>query len=337
MVSPFIGAIAAGNCTILKPAEQAAATADVIAEIVEAVFPPEYAAVCRGGHEVTRELLAEEFDYIFYTGGTAGGKLVARSAAEHFTPTTLELGGKNPCIVDDDAKIDLAAKRIVWGKFLNAGQTCCAPDYILAHRSLRDALIERMKHWITAFYGDDPRISPDFPRIISSHHCERLAGLMNGSEILCGGTVSIEERYVAPTILVPASNDAPVMGEEIFGPLLPVLTVDSPDEAVAFVAKRPKPLALYYFSNGRKHLDSVLAMTSSGGVCVNETIMHFINPDMPFGGVGASGHGAYHGKRSFDTFTHYKPVMLKSNLIDLPTRYPPNLDGKLKMLDMMGM
>ncbi len=335
MMSPFAGAIAAGNCAILKPAEQAPATADVIEKIISEVFPAGHAAVCRGGHEMTRELLSEEFDYLFYTGGPAGAKIIMKAAAEHLTPLTLELGGKSPCFVDSDAKLDLAAKRIVWGKYLNAGQTCVAPDYVLAHKAVRNELVERLKYWIHRFYGEDPFTSEDYPRIINRRHCERLAALMNGSEILCGGTVNLEENYIAPTLLAPLEKDAPVMQEEIFGPLLPILEVASPDEAIEFIRKRPKPLALYYFSDTRKNLNRILSETSSGGVAVNETITHLINPEMPFGGVGASGFGAYHGKKTFDTFTHEKPVMIKSNRIDLPMRYPPNLNKNLKILDLI--
>ena len=336
LFSPFLGAVAAGNCVILKPAEQAPATAEISRRIVEAVFPEEYAAVCCGGHDTTNELLAEPFDYIFYTGGPGGAEIVARAAAEHFTPTTLELGGKSPCIVDADAKIDLAAKRIVWGKFLNAGQTCVAPDYILVHKSVKAELPERLRYWIRRFYGEDPEHSMDYPRIINEKHCERLKALLAGSEILSGGTVHPGNRYLEPTLLRPLSEDAPVMKQEIFGPLLPILEVESLDEAIAFVARRPKPLALYYFSNGLRDLEKLLARTSSGGVAVNETVTHIINPGLPFGGVGASGHGAYHGRKSFDTFTHYKSVMIKSNRIDMPLRYPPNLERNLKLLDMLG-
>lgn len=333
LFSPFIGACRRQLRHSSSPAEQAPATAEIAAKIVAAVFPPEYASVCNGGHEMTQELLAEEFDCIFYTGGSAGAKFIARAAAEHFTPLTLELGGKSPCIVDADAKIDLAAKRIVWGKFLNAGQTCVAPDYLLVHKTARDKLLDRLRHWIRTFYGDNPKNSPDYPRIINAHHCERIAGLINGSEIFCGGGIDLEEKYIEPTILIPAGPDAPVMNEEIFGPLLPVLEVESLDEAITFVNKRPKPLALYYFSDGLRELEKLLTRTSSGGVAVNETITHLINPELPFGGVGASGYGAYHGRKTFDTFTHYKSVMIKSNLIDLPLRYPPNLNRNLKILD----
>ena len=336
LFAPFLGAVAAGNCVILKPAEQAPATAEAAKRIVEAVFPPEYVSVCCGGHDTTGELLAEPFDSIFYTGGPGGAKLVARAAAERFTPLTLELGGKSPCIVDADAKIDLTARRIVWGKFLNAGQTCVAPDYILAHKSIVMELTGRLKHWIRRFYGDNPETSPDYPRIISPAHCERLASLLPGSEILSGGRINPETKYAEPTLLRPLSENAPVMKEEIFGPLLPILEISSLDEAVSFVTNRPKPLALYYFSSGLRNLEHLLARTSSGGVAVNETVTHIINPELPFGGVGASGYGSYHGKRTFDTFTHYKPVMIKSGRIDLPLRYPPNLDRNLKILDLMG-
>ena len=336
LFAPLLGAVAAGNCVILKPAEQAPATAEIARKIIEAVFPAEYVAVCCGGHDLTNELLAEPFDYIFYTGGPCGAKIVARAAAEHFTPTTLELGGKSPCIVDVDAKIDLAAKRIVWGKFLNAGQTCVAPDYILVHKAVQRELVERLKYWIRRFYGEDPEQSGDYPRIISNAHCERLAALLADSEILAGGTICPEKKYAEPTLLRPLSEDAPVMRQEIFGPLLPILAIESLDEAIAFVARRPKPLALYYFSNGLRNLEKLLTHTSSGGVAVNETVTHIINPELPFGGVGASGHGSYHGKKSFDTFTHFKSVMIKSNRVDPPLRYPPNLNRNLKLLDMIG-
>ncbi|OQA83366.1 MAG: Aldehyde dehydrogenase [Lentisphaerae bacterium ADurb.Bin242] len=332
LFSPLAGAVAAGNCVVVKPAELAKATAAIAREIIEKVFPPEHVCVVQGGHEVSAELLRESYDYIFYTGGSSGAKVVMRAAAEHLTPLTLELGGKSPCIVDSDAKADLAAKRIVWGKFLNAGQTCVAPDYVLAHSSIREKLIESMLVHIRRFYGEDPAGSPDYPRIISAEHCDRLAALMGSGKILCGGTVDREKRFIPPTLLTDISPYSPVMQEEIFGPILPILPVESLDEAIRFVNERPKPLALYYFSGKLRQLDALLEKTSSGGVCVNETIMHFVNPSMPFGGVGASGFGAYHGKWSFDTFTHYKGIMLKADWLDLPMRYPPNLNRNLGLL-----
>lgn len=332
LFSPLAGAVAAGNCVVVKPAEQAHATAKIAQEIIEKVFCMEHVCVVQGGHEVSSELLREVYDYIFYTGGPSGAKIVMRAAAEHLTPLTLELGGKSPCIVDSDAKLELAAKRIVWGKFLNAGQTCVAPDYLLVHSSVQEKLIEFMCAHIRRFYGENPAESPDYPRIISAEHCDRLAALLGGGTILCGGTVDREKRFIAPTLLTNVSPYSPVMQEEIFGPILPILPFESLEEAIRFVNGRPKPLVLYYFSQKLRQLDTLLEKTSSGGVCVNETIMHFVNPKMPFGGVGASGFGAYHGKWSFDTFTHYKGIMVKANWIDLPMRYPPNLNRSLGLL-----
>jgi len=332
LFSPLAGAVAAGNCVVVKPAELAKATAEIAREIIEKVFPPEHVCVIPGGHDVSAELLRESYDYIFYTGGPSGAKVVMRAAAEYLTPLTLELGGKSPCIVDSDASVELSAKRIVWGKFLNAGQTCVAPDYVLAHSSIKEKLIDAMLAHIRRFYGDDPAASPDYPRIISPEHCDRLAALMGSGKVLCGGTFDREKRFIPPTLLTDVSPNSPVMQEEIFGPVLPVLPVDSLDEAIQFVNGRPKPLALYYFSGKKRRLDELLEKTSSGGVCVNETIMHLVNPSMPFGGVGASGFGAYHGKWSFDTFTHYKAVMVKADWLDLPMRYPPNLDRNLGLL-----
>lgn len=332
LFSPLAGAVAAGNCVVVKPAELAKATARIAGEIIESVFPPEHVCAVQGGREVTSELLRECYDYIFYTGGPSGAKVVMRAAAEYLTPLTLELGGKSPCIVDSDAAAELSAKRIVWGKFLNAGQTCVAPDYVLVHSSVREKLIEAMLGHIRRFYGEDPAASPDYPRIISAEHCDRLAALMGSGKALCGGSVDREKRFIPPTLLTDVSPNSPVMQEEIFGPILPILEVDSLDEAIRFVNGRPKPLALYYFSAKKRRLDELLEKTSSGGVCVNETIMHFVNPSLPFGGVGASGFGAYHGKLSFDTFTHYKGVMVKANWLDLPMRYPPNLNRSLGLL-----
>jgi aldehyde dehydrogenase (NAD+) len=327
MLMPLIGAVAAGNTVIAKPAEQAPATAAVLEKILSEAFTPEHVAVVQGGRETACELLQERFDYIFYTGGPGGGKAVLKAAAEFMTPVTLELGGKSPCIVDADARLDLAARRIVWGKFLNAGQTCVAPDYILVHQSLREPLLERLNYYINRFYGADPSKSPDYPRIINESHFDRLLKLYPKAD------ADREIRYIAPTVIADATPDAPVMTDEIFGPLLPVLAVQDLDEAIRFINGRPKPLALYYFgTSGRKR---VLAETSSGGACINETVSHLINPSMPFGGVGPSGMGAYHGKWSFETFTHYKSVMEKSTGIDLPMRYPPNLSGKLKILKLL--
>lgn len=327
MLMPLIGAVAAGNTVIAKPAEQAPATAAVLGRILGEAFPPEHVSVVQGGRETAAGLLRRQFDYIFYTGGPGGGRAVMKAAAEFLTPVTLELGGKCPCVVDADAKLDLAARRIVWGKFLNAGQTCVAPDYILAHRSLKEPLQERLRHYICQFYGPDPAASPDYPRIINESHFDRLL------ELYPAAVSDRRTRYIAPTLIGDASPEAPVMREEIFGPLLPILSFDDLESAIGFINERPKPLALYYFGvSGQKR---ILSETSSGGVCINDTVSHLINPAMPFGGIGSSGMGAYHGKWSFDTFTHYKAVMKKSTLLDLPMRYPPNLPGKLKFLKLL--
>ncbi len=330
MFSPLIGAVAAGNRVILKPAEQAENTAKIIETIVKKVFKPEHVAVFNGGVDVSVRLLKEKFDYIFYTGGPEGGKAVMRAAAEFITPVTLELGGKSPCIVDSDAKLNLAAKRIVWGKFLNAGQTCVAPDHIYVHSSIKKSFIEKVLYWIKQFYTEDAASSPDYPRIINERHFDRLLKLMGEGNILCGGNVDRSTRFIAPTVIDGITWNDPVMREEIFGPILPILTFTNINEVIALINEHPKPLAMYYF--GKNNVEQVLEQTSAGGVCINETITHLLNPEMPFGGVGSSGFGAYHGKYSFDTFTHYKPIMIKSTAVDLPMRYPPNLDKNLKML-----
>lgn len=324
LMLPLLGAVAAGNCVVAKPAEQAPATAKVIEALLGQVFESKQVLTVQGGRETAEELLKRRFDYIFYTGGENGGKAMLRAAAEFLTPVTLELGGKSPCIVDADAKLDLSAKRIIWGKFLNAGQTCVAPDYLLVHKSLKPKLIERMNYWIKCFYGDNPLKSADYPRIVNDHHVERLLKLYPNA--VCDR----EKRYIAPTLIPEASADDLVMKEEVFGPLLPILEFEQLTEAIKFINERPKPLALYYF--GKSGLDQVLRTTSSGGVCVNDTVTHLVNPAMPFGGVGNSGIGAYHGKWSFELFSHLKPVMRKSTLVDLPMRYPPYSSGKLKML-----
>ncbi len=337
LFSPLVSAIAAGNCVMVKTAENAPETAEVCSEIIAKCFPEEFVKCFNGGKELGEELLKEQYDFLFYTGGINGGKAVMASAAKFLTPLVLELGGKSPCIVDSDAKLPLSAKRIVWGKFLNAGQTCVAPDYILVHESIKDKLIETLKNEIAAFYGEDASQSPDYPRIVSTQHCTRLAGLLEGSEhkIVTGGNCNLEERYFAPTILDCPDPGSKVMSEEIFGPILPVIGVKNMAEAVNFVNDRPKPLALYYFSHKQKNLSLILDSTSSGGVSVNETIMHFVNQSMPFGGVGASGFGSYHGKFGFDAFTHYKPVMLKGDLIDMPMRYPPGLEKRIPLLKLV--
>jgi aldehyde dehydrogenase (NAD+) len=322
-MSPLVGAIAAGNCAIVKPSELAANTSKVIAKIIRTAFDPEYIAVVEGDAATSQALLAEKFDHIFFTGGTEIGRIVMAAAAKHLTPVTLELGGKSPCIVDAEVNLEVAAKRIVWGKFINAGQICIAPDYLLVDRRIKTELLALIKQNIQAFYGENPIASPDFCRIISDRHFQRLAGFLDNGNVVIGAQTDAAQRYIAPTVLDNVTWDDPVMQDEIFGPILPVLTYDNLDEAIAQVVDRPKPLALYFFSNNAKHQDQIVAQTSSGGLCINDTVMQISLTELPFGGVGDSGIGAYHGKASFDLFSHYKSVLKKGLWFDLAWRYAP--------------
>lgn len=330
MIQPLIGAIAAGNCAILKPSEITPATSSLLAQLIETAFDPDYITVIEGDAQIAQQLLAEKFDHIFFTGGTAIAQKVMTAAAQHLTPVTLELGGKTPCIVDIEVDLDETAKRIVWGKFLNAGQTCIAPDYLLVHRSLIPPLIDALKHHIKEFYGENPPNSPDYARIVSDRHFQRLQDLLQDGKIVFGGQTDATTRYIAPTLVTSVDLDAPLMQEEIFGPILPILEYNTLEEAIAFVNERPKPLALYLFSQNKAKQQQILNSTSSGGVCLNDTIMHVGIPDLPFGGVGASGMGNYHGKASFDTFSHYKSVLKRFFWLEFNLRYPPYGD-KLKL------
>ena len=331
MISPLTGAIAAGNCAVLKPSEVAANTSRVIADIIQKTFDPAYIAVVEGGVEISQQLLEEKFDHIFFTGGTAIGKIVMQAAAKHLTPVTLELGGKSPCIVDSDVDLKYAAKRITWGKYLNAGQTCIAPDYLLVDRRIKSELLTELQKCVGEFYGDDPAQSPDYARLISRRHFERLEPLLKDGEIVIGGQTKPEEKYIAPTVMDQVSWESPVMQEEIFGPILPVLEYTDLKEAIAQINARPKPLALYIFSKDKQKQEQVLQETSSGGVCINDTVMQVGVSTLPFGGVGDSGIGSYHGKASFDTFSHYKSVLKKGFRFDPNWRYPPYKD-KLSLL-----
>jgi aldehyde dehydrogenase (NAD+) len=322
-MSPLVGAIAAGNCAIVKPSELAVNTSKVIAKIIQMAFDPEYIAVVEGDAATSQALLAEKFDHIFFTGGTEIGRIVMAAAAKHLTPVTLELGGKSPCIVDADVNLEVAAKRIVWGKFINAGQICIAPDYLLVDRRIKDELLALIKQNIQTFFGENPIDSPDFCRIISDRHFQRLAGFLDNGDVVIGAQTDAAQRYIAPTVLNNISWDDPVMQEEIFGPILPVLTYDNLDEAIAQVVDRPKPLAFYFFSNDSQKQDQIVAQTSSGGLCINDTVMQIGVTELPFGGVGDSGMGAYHGKASFDLFSHYKSVLKKGLWFDLAWRYAP--------------
>jgi aldehyde dehydrogenase (NAD+) len=332
MLSPLVGAIAAGNCAILKPSELAPATSQLVAELIDATFDPAYIAVVEGDAEVSQQLLSEKFDHIFYTGGTAVGRIVMTAAAKHLTPVTLELGGKSPCIVEPDSHLEHTAKRIVWGKFINAGQTCIAPDYILAHRQIKSELVRLIRKYIIQFYGDNPLLSPDYGRIIHQRHFDRLTALLAQGQILIGGERDPQSRYLAPTVIEGVDWDDPIMQDEIFGPILPILAYENLEDAIALINARPKPLALYFFSRDRQKQDQILQSTSSGGVCLNDVIMQSAVISLPFGGIGESGMGSYHGKASFSTFSHYKSVLKRSFWLDLGWRYAPYSEQKLKQI-----
>ncbi len=333
---PLIGALAAGNTAVVKPSRYAPATADVIAEIVQYCFSPDYVSVIKGGREVNTELLRQKFDYIFFTGSVTVGTIVMEAAAKHLTPVSLELGGKSPCIVDNTAKIDLAAKRIIWGKLLNAGQTCVAPDYILAHESIVPQLLDAMQKYITEFFGVHPEKNPDYPKIISQRHFERLSNLIDSSQIHCGGQLNDQTLQIAPAIVYPVSTEDTVMDDEIFGPILPVLEYRNLEEPIAFINSRPKPLALYHFTESKKNQKAITRSISFGGGCINDTVVHIASSHMPFGGVGASGMGSYHGKASFETFSHRKAILKKSTRTDVPFRYAPYNKGLRLLKRLMG-
>ena len=331
-LTPLIGTIAAGNCSIIKPSAYAPHTSSVVAKIISDCFAEEFVSVVEGGRQINQDLLSEKFDYIFFTGSVAVGKTVMRAAAEHLTPVTLELGGKSPCIVDRQVNIDLAARRITWGKFLNAGQTCVAPDYLLVHKSVKDELLGGIKKHISNFYGQDPCSNPDYPKIINRRHFNRLLNLLQDGDLITGGQYNKDKLAIEPTVIEHITWDDPVMQEEIFGPILPVLEYEDLETVMAELSRKPSPLALYFFSTNRKNQQRVVSNLSFGGGCINDTVMHLANPHLPFGGIGNSGMGAYHGKASFDTFSHHKSILNKSNLLDIKLRYPPYHKNKLTIL-----
>ena len=323
LLSPLVGAIAAGNTVLLKPSEVSAHSSAIMAKLVPRYLDTECIAVVEGGVEETTALLEQRFDHILYTGNGQVARVVMAAAAKHLTPVTLELGGKSPCIVDEEVDVEVAARRIAWGKFLNAGQTCIAPDYVLVHESKERELLDAMKKALVEFYGEDPKQTADYGRIINERHHRRLAQLVASGEVVTGGQLDEQDRFIAPTILRNVAPDSPVMRDEIFGPILPVLTVPDVESAISFVNARPKPLALYVFTKRKPVEEEVVARTSSGGVCVNATIWHIANANLPFGGVGPSGMGAYHGRDSFETFSHRKAVVSKSTALDPKLAYPP--------------
>ena len=331
VMSPMIAAIAAGNQVVVKPSELSPNTSKIIAHILRETFDKDHVDCIEGGVAVTQELLAQRWDYIFFTGSVTVGKLVAKAAAEHLTPVTLELGGKNPCIVDKKASLKLAAKRIVWGKFLNAGQTCIAPDYILVHQKVKDQLVAHLQAEIILAYGEDPEKSADFARIINDKNWKRLTGLLDKQTILYGGEINETEHYISPTILDEPELDSRVMQEEIFGPILPLLSFETAADLERIISKYEKPLSFYVFTEDKTFARKLITQYSFGGGCINDTVVHFANKRLPFGGVGHSGIGAYHGRYGFAAFSHKKPVVRKGNWLDLPFRYAP-YQGKIKLI-----
>ena len=331
LLAPVAGAIAAGNTVVMKPSEISAATSALLGRLVPTYLDPSAVAIVEGGVPETTALLAERFDHILYTGNGAVGRVVMAAAAKHLTPVTLELGGKSPVIVDASANLRVAARRVAWGKWLNAGQTCIAPDYVLVHERVRQEFLDELSTAMTAFYGDDPRVSPDYGRIVSDPHFARLCRLLQDGTVSVGGRTEASERYIAPTVLVDVDLSSALMQQEIFGPLLPVLPVASTREAVEFVNDREHPLALYVFAGDRAVVDDVLARTTSGGVTVNGTLLHFTNPHLPFGGIGESGMGGYHGESGVRLFQHLKPVLTRGTAMDPSLPYPPYSDRKARI------
>ena len=332
-LAPLIGAIAAGNCAILKPSELTPNTSEVMRRLMLSVFPQEYIAVVLGGAETSQSLLEEKLDYIFFTGGVAVGKIVGEAAAKHLTPVTLELGGKSPCIVHEDANLKLAAKRIAWGKFLNAGQTCVAPDYLYVHSKVKDSFLSHLQRAVQQLYGTEPLKNENYTHIVSERHFARLELLKQSGRIVFGGGTNANQLAMEPTVLTDINWDHPVMQEEIFGPILPVLDYSDLTEVLEGIHHHPNPLSLYLFTNDSSVQKHVLDEVSFGGGCINDTVYHFVSPYLPFGGVGNSGIGAYHGQGSFDTFSHKKAVLKQTTRFDIPVRYP-NVKNGLKMLKM---
>jgi aldehyde dehydrogenase (NAD+) len=335
VMAPLVGAMAAGNCAVMKPSEVTSHTSAMIASLLPRYLDNDAFAVVEGGIPETTELLEQPFDHILYTGNERVGKIVMTAAAKHLTPVTLELGGKSPCLIDKSADLEVAASRIAWGKWINAGQTCVAPDHVLVHRDVAQRFTDILGGKIREFYGEDPEQSPDYCRIASERHAARFEQLLAGHKIHTGGRVDVAKRYVEPTIVLDPSPDSALMQEEIFGPVLPVIAVDEMHHAIKFVADRPKPLALYLFTKSKVLEDAVLNRLSAGTVCVNDAVIFMVSPELPFGGVGNSGMGRYTGWFGFETFSHMKPVMKRSFRFDAPLRYPPYSEKKAKLLKLV--
>lgn len=335
-IAPLIGAIAAGNCAIIKPSEFAPHTSKVVKQMLEGIFDKEFVAVIEGDVAVSTALLNEPFDHIFFTGSVSVGKSIMEKAAQTLTPVTLELGGKSPVIVDEDANIELAAKRIVWGKYLNAGQTCVAPDFLYVHEKVKKELLDKMKQAIRKLYGEEPLHNPSYTQIIHDRHFKRLKKLLKNGQIVVGGELNPEKRLIAPTIIEGVSWEDPIMQEEIFGPILPVFSFDSLDDVIHILRSKPKPLALYYFSEDQNKQEKVISALPYGGGCINDCLIHLGTPHLPFGGVGTSGVGRYHGKYSFECFSHFKGIVKQTTKFDLPFRYSLSKKGIKWIKKLMG-
>ena len=330
-IAPLIGAIAAGNCAVIKPSELTSKTSEVLGKLISDLFPEDYISVVQGGVETSQALLNEKFDYIFFTGSVPVGKVIMEAAAKNLTPITLELGGKSPCIVHEDANIKLAAKRIAWGKFTNAGQTCIAPDYLYLHKKIKDQFLQQFKEATIELYGEKPLNNVHFTRIVSDKHFKRLCSFLDNGELFMGGESNQENLMIEPTVLTNITWDDQIMQDEIFGPILPVLEYDVLSEVLEGIHRHPKPLSLYLFTENNNVQQEVVNSVSFGGGCINDTVYHFVSPYLPFGGVGNSGIGAYHGKGNFDTFSHQKSVLKQTTLFDIPFRYPNMKNGLNKI------
>lgn len=330
-ICPLIAAYAAGNSIVLKPSELTPHTSSLISKIIRETFDVKEAVAVLGDAEIAKSQLSKKWDYIFFTGSPAVGKEVAKAAAENLTPVTLELGGKNPCIIDKSANLQIAAKRIVWGKFINAGQTCIAPDYLLIHKGIKVKFIRLLQQEIVNAYGEDPKLSPDFTRIVNKKHFLRLVEMIEEDKTITGGTYDDENLYIAPTLIDEPALDSAIMKDEIFGPLLPLISYDSESDLEKIISRYEKPLSLYVFTEDKTFAERIIQKFSFGGGCINDTVVHFSNKRLPFGGVGNSGMGAYHGKKSYDTFSHQKSIVKKATWLDIPLRYAP-YGNKLKII-----
>lgn len=330
-ICPLIAAYAAGNSIVLKPSELTPHTSSLISKIIRETFDVKEVVAVLGDAEIAKSQLAKRWDYIFFTGSPAVGKEIAKAAAGNLTPVTLELGGKNPCIIDKNANLQIAAKRIVWGKFINAGQTCIAPDYLLIHKGVKTKFIRLLQQEIINAYGEDPKLSPDFTRIINKKHFLRLVGMIDEAKTITGGIHDEESLYIAPTLIDEPSFDSAIMEDEIFGPLLPLISYENESDLEKIISKYEKPLSLYVFTDDKAFAERAIRKFSFGGGCINDTVVHFSNKRLPFGGVGNSGMGAYHGKKSYDTFSHQKAIVKKATWLDIPLRYAP-YGNKLKLI-----